>query len=60
MKYYLTTNETDVFHYGELLDGQVLATGQPRWFLFATEKELIDKLKGYGQAYSPDKPITLQ
>lgn len=44
MKYYLTTNETDVFHFGEMEEGSILTTGQPKVFYFDTEQKLIDKL----------------
>jgi len=44
MKYYLTTNETDIFHFGKMEEESVLTTGQPKVFYFNTEQELIDKL----------------
>lgn len=50
-QYFLATNEKDVFHYGKLLQGQVLETGQPKLFDFDTKQELIDKLKEYGQDF---------
>lgn len=44
MKYYLATNEIDVFHFGEMEEEWVLTTGQPKIFYFDTEQELINKL----------------
>jgi hypothetical protein len=44
MKYYLATNETDIFHFGKMEEGSVLTTGQPKIFYFDTEQKLIDKL----------------
>jgi len=49
--YYLATNETTVFHYGEILEGQQVTTGQPELFYFDTKEELIEKLAEYGQDY---------
>jgi hypothetical protein len=61
MKYYLATNEVDVFHYGEMEDGMELTTGQPVSFIYDTEEELIAKLAEYGQVYqetqAPDNPL---
>jgi len=44
MRYYLATNEIDIFHFGEIEDESILTTGQPKVFYFNTEQELIDKL----------------
>lgn len=44
MRYYLATNEIDVFHFGEIEDESVLTTGQPKVFYFNTESELKDKV----------------
>ena len=44
MKYYLATNETDIFHFGKMEEESVLTTGQPKVFYFNTEQELINKL----------------
>jgi hypothetical protein len=44
MKYYLATNETDIFHFGKMEEGAVLTTGQSKVFYFNTEQELINKL----------------
>lgn len=58
MSYYLATNETDVFHYGELKAVQTIETGQPELFMFDTRQELITKLSSYGQQYiDPDIDI---
>ncbi|WP_317899416.1 hypothetical protein [Aurantibacillus circumpalustris] len=47
----MATNETTVFHYGGLIEGQQVVTGQPELFLFPTKQLLIDKLKTYNQEY---------
>lgn len=44
MRYYLATNEIDVFHFGEIEDESVLTTGQPKVFYFDTETELKNKI----------------
>jgi hypothetical protein len=44
MKYYLATNEIDIFHFGEIEEEWVLTTGQPKVYYFNTEEELINKL----------------
>ena len=51
MKYYLATNEVDVFHYGEMEDTMEFTTGQPVSFIYDTKEELIAKLAEYGQVY---------
>jgi len=51
MKYYLATNEVDVFHYGEMEDTSIFTTGQPVSFLYDTKEELVTALTGYGQEY---------
>jgi len=59
MKYYLATNETDIFHFGEMEEGSVLTTGQPKVFYFDTEQKLIDKLTqltGDSNFYQNNKP----
>ena len=62
MKYYLATNEVDVFHYGEMEDDMEFTTGQPVSFIHDTKEELIAKLAEYGQVYqdpqSPDDPLS--
>ena len=44
MKYYLATNETNIFHFGEMEEGSILTTGQPKVFYFDTESELKNKV----------------
>ena len=44
MKYYLATNEIDIFHFGKMEEESILTTGQPKVFYFDTENELISKL----------------
>ena len=51
MKYYLATNEVDVFHYGEMEDTMEFTTGQPVSFMYDTKEELIAKLTEYGHEY---------
>jgi hypothetical protein len=52
MSYFLAHNETDVFHYGELLEGQVVETGQPHLEYFNTLQELKDRLTFYNVEYT--------
>ena len=52
-RYFLATNEIDVFHYGLLIEDQQVATGQPKLFYFDTEAELITALENYDQIYKP-------
>jgi hypothetical protein len=53
--WYLATNETDVFHYGELFEGANVTTGQPKLDYFETKEDLIAALATYNQEYSePD------
>lgn len=58
MKYYLATNEVDVFHYGEMADTSVFTTGQPVSFVYNTKAELISKLTEYGQEYQEPQEIS--
>jgi len=51
MVYFLAHNGLDVFHYGELVEGQVLETGQPNLEYFDTLQELKDKLFTFGVEY---------
>jgi hypothetical protein len=51
MKYYLATNEVDVFHYGEMEDSMEIVTGQPNLFFYNTKEELIVVLESYGQQH---------
>ena len=67
MTYFLAHNEIDVFHYGELLEGQVIQTGQPFLEYFNTLDELKDHLVILGTEYQkpstgptePDEPETI-
>ena len=51
MKWYLATNEVDVFHYGQKLEDMEVSTGQPNLFFYDTKEELITTLESYGQQY---------
>jgi hypothetical protein len=51
MRYYLATNEIDIFHYGEFQEGMEVTTGQPNLFFYSTKEELIAVLESYGQQY---------
>ncbi len=44
MRYYLATNEIDIFHFGIIEEGSILTTGQPKVFYFNTEIELKNKV----------------
>ena len=44
MRYYLATNEIDVFHFGKIEEESTLTTGQPKVFYFNTESELKNKV----------------
>jgi hypothetical protein len=57
MKYYLATNEVDVFHYGEMEDTCEFTTGQPVSFIYNTKEELVAALTGYGQEYQEPQVI---
>jgi hypothetical protein len=59
-KFYLAHNETTVFHYGSLREGQVVTTGQPFLEYFDTEQELIDRVLDLGQEYISNSPIINQ
>lgn len=51
MKWYLATNEVDVFHYGSMEEDWEITTGQPNLFFYNTKDELVAALNGYGQQY---------
>jgi hypothetical protein len=51
MRYFLAHNETDVFHYGELLEGQVVETGQPHLEYFNSLNELKQRLSFFNIVY---------
>ena len=59
MKYYLATNEVDIFHYGEMADTSVFTTGQPVSFVYDTKAELIAKLAEYGQEYREPQEVSV-
>lgn len=60
MKYYLATNEVDVFHYGEMEDSCEFTTGQPVSYIYNTKEELVAALTGYGQEYQEPQVIDIQ
>lgn len=60
MKYYLATNEVDIFHYGEMEDDMEFTTGQPVSFLYNTKEELVTALTGYGQEYQEPQVLDLE
>lgn len=49
--WYLATNETDVFHYGELFEGATVTSGQPKLDYFDAKEDLVTVLTGYGQEF---------
>jgi hypothetical protein len=51
MKWYLATNEVDVFHYGTMEEEWEITTGQSNLFFYNTKEELIIALELYGQQY---------
>jgi hypothetical protein len=60
MKYYLATNEVDIFHYGEMEDTCEFTTGQPVSFLYNTKEELVTALTGYGHEYQDPQVLDMQ
>jgi hypothetical protein len=55
MKWYLATNEIDIFHYGTMEEEWQITTGQPMLFFYNTKEELIIALELYEQQYlEPD------
>jgi hypothetical protein len=52
MTYFLAHNAIDVFHYGELLEGQEITTGQPNLEYFDNLDELKQRLLTLGVVYS--------
>jgi hypothetical protein len=58
MKWYLATNEIDVFHYGSMEEEWEITTGQPILFFYNTKEELIIALELYGQQYQ--EPDTIE
>jgi len=59
MSYFLAHNETDVFHYGELLEGQVIETGQPHLEYFNALQELKDRLAFFNVEYIENIDVDL-
>ena len=51
MKWYLATNEVDVFHYGSMEEDMEITTGQPQVFFYTTKEDLVSALTGYGHEY---------
>ena len=44
MRYFIATNKVDVFHFGGIVEGGDIATGQPYITFYTTEQEMIDAL----------------
>jgi len=44
MKYYVTHNDKDIFHYGKVEEGQQVDSGQPYFKEFKTKNGLINFL----------------
>jgi hypothetical protein len=57
MKWYLATNEIDIFHYGTMEEEWQITTGQPMLFFYNTKEELIIALELYGQQYQEPNVI---
>ena len=51
MRYFLAHNEIDVFHYGEVLESQVVTTGQPNLEYFDSLDFLKDRLSFFNINY---------
>jgi hypothetical protein len=51
MTYFLAHNESDIFHYGELLEEQVVTTGQPNLEYYNDLDSLIQRLNLFGIQY---------
>ena len=58
MKWYLATNEVDIFHYGSMEEEWEITTGQPNLFFYNTKEELIIVLESYGQQYQ--EPVIIE
>jgi len=58
MKWYLATNEVDVFHYGSMEEEWQITTGQPNLFFYDTKEELITALDVYGHQHQ--EPIIVE
>lgn len=57
MKWYLATNEIDIFHYGVMEEEWEITTGQPNLLFYNTKEELITALDYYGQQYHDSNTI---
>lgn len=55
MTYFLAHNSTDVFHHGELNEGQVISTGQPNLEYFDNLKALEERLAEFGVICNENK-----
>lgn len=51
MRYFLAHNSVNVFHYGELNDGQVVSTGQPNLEYFENLDDLKVRLSFFGVTF---------
>jgi hypothetical protein len=47
MKYYIATNNVDVFHFGILEEGSEITTGQPVLNFYKTETEMVEALTAF-------------
>lgn len=54
MRYFLAHNSIDVFHYGEILEEQVVTTGQPNLEYYNDLDSLIQRLDLFGVQYVED------
>ena len=52
MKYFLAHNGIDIFHYGELLEVQVIETGQPHLEYFDILDVLMQRLTFFNVEYT--------
>ena len=60
MRYFLAHNEKDVFHYGEMLENQVITTGQPSLEYFDSLDFLKDRLSFFNINYEELSSQVLQ
>ncbi len=51
MGYFLAHNSVDVFHHGELHEGQVVSTGQPNLEYFENLEDLKVRLSFFGVTF---------
>lgn len=59
MKYFLAHNSTDIFHYGEITQDQVVNTGQPNLEFFSDLDSLTERLLFFNVEYNNnDNTIT--